>query len=517
MDDPDVKMLKLTIHRDTIDCNYADAKSSDPDYNKPRKRFSEKLEHNRLSYDTVKFLIEQLKFLSGRISEQQIQVDSSMVGELVRILGAHLYTVLFKGKIDGCLMEALETNDVKLIRVELEFEDQDLASWPWEYLYNPMDDDMPNTGDFLVKQIQLVLNRKLYLDSPPLKLATSRPVKILFVVSQPKDWGEVDYASTYSAIKQMEVNGVVKLRELIDVYEESADYKPKVTRVEFPFHVNDFKPNIIHFIGHGESTKGKGGQIVMVKAGGEADPVSDETFARWLMNKRDLKLVFLQACESALPDPYHSTSGMALQLAAMNIPAVVAMQYKVKNEIANAFACSFYKALENGLSVDLAVKAGRDAIGVNWSDEPQIHAFGLPVLYLRSYETVILPEDKQRQPAGSALQSAPTTLNVPRAGQNDELSRKCPNLDCETEQSSNNIFCIKCGLLLRCGREWCNSPIDQPLIARICNTCGGSLYCREKGCKEPVIIKNKADNSNYCELHKPSEKLGIPVQDTYKR
>ena len=98
-----------------------------------------------------------------------------------------------------------------------------------------------------------------------------------------------------------------------------------------------------------------------------------------------MKLAFLQACETAsaaAPDPYVSFSGVARQLAALGLPAVIAMQYRIKAELATAFADAFYDALiTENKPVDMAVEAGRQAIGDVHDDRDRL-AFGLPVVYL---------------------------------------------------------------------------------------------------------------------------------------
>jgi len=157
---------------------------------------------------TIKFLVEQLQLLAGMVytaNEKTLQtqlpnfkVDTTAT-DLIKLLGEHLYNILFKGEILNKLNMGLLDS---LLRVELEFEDDDeLEYWPWEYLYRPKDKALDNDA-FLVQIAQLVLNRKLSLkDAPYVPLGVPKPVKVLLVVSKPIDEGEVICESVLRKLK----------------------------------------------------------------------------------------------------------------------------------------------------------------------------------------------------------------------------------------------------------------------------------------------------------------------------
>jgi hypothetical protein len=78
------------------------------------------------------------------------------------------------------------------------------------------------------------------------------------------------------------------------------------------------------------------------------------------------------------------------------IPAVVAMQYPVRNSAAVRFASAFYPMVAAGLSLDEAVWAGRHAL----IDPDDLSAsWGIPVLYLRSPDGVLFPRLAERPSA----------------------------------------------------------------------------------------------------------------------
>jgi hypothetical protein len=140
---------------------------------------------------------------------------------------------------------------------------------------------------------------------------------------------------------------------------------------------------------------------------GTADWVGEQDLAHVLSDVLAVRLVFLQACESALPSPEQAISGVAMRLAHINIPAVLAMQYRIEQGVANRFAGAFYGALVEGQTIDAAVQQGRIEIAVRARHWAVSRAFGLPVLYLREPEALLArPDPGAAAPpaAGSASQ-----------------------------------------------------------------------------------------------------------------
>jgi hypothetical protein len=451
--DSGIKSLSLRVKKEAITWSVFKA-GMQGDTRQELSSGEERFDLSPLNRDTINFLIEQQRLLADvkYISQVRWDVDAAS-RKNIRLLGGHLYRVLFIGPIHTKLVEILNEVDLKLLRIELEFEDEELASWPWEYAYRPMD-TMSGSGAFLAETAQLVLNRVLPISKLPLavKANTYRP-RILLVVSMHRDFPQIGYLTVLEALRELNIMQVVELTTLIEEFELSPEYQPRVTRKDFRATLRKFSPHIIHFIGYGRFTF-EGGHIAMAGGEGQVDWVRDGEFAKMAATAQDLKCIFLQICEGALLDPYSTVSSMALQLAHRNIPAVVAMQYKIESEIANTFACGFYQALANGLPVDLAVKAGREAINDEFPDELQYHAFGLPVLYLRSYESIIVQE------------KAPSKVAIPRLLENVNTYTECPR--CQTPAPPTR-FCSHCGLRFVC--QYCDTRLENPL-GMFCDACG---------------------------------------------
>lgn len=530
--DPDVRVLRLTIENDKVKYIYAKASSTEP--NKLDMNWDEgeqPLALDELTDETITTLIDQLTLLSDLLRDLPGMSDENILRQrlrnVVKVLGMYLYKVLFQGEkkeqqsntLEKCLNKALTEAKLELIRIELECKDQDLAVWPWEYLYKPLDEALKYSDDFLVNLAkQLVLNRKLYRVGSA-DLATTRPVKVLLVVAKPKELGYVDYTPVRDYLQELQQKGIVALDDtLIEIVPSPPldeahmpDYRiqmasydgPKITREAFREKVEAFDPHIIHFIGHGKRAE-RTGRISLIDEGGAADWVEDITFAGWLQNCASLKLIFLQACESALPDPYRTTSGMAMQLAKKDIPAVVAMQYKIDNQTANNFARGFYRALAQGQSVDLSVRAGREEI--KGKDESQIYAFGLPVLYLRGYGRVILPEVQQSsaKPLPIMDEPCPNCKEPCRKGMKFcpncgaslapviVLRTSCPFCGDHDLYDPNGKFCAACGKLLNCtggcGKRFTDASVELSPDPGFCKTCWEQRQQNQRGNLESLSI-----------------------------
>ena len=382
--------------------------------------------------------VQQIKLDKLKRRTIETLIDMLRQGRLVRgreyeTLGVNLYSVLLDNDIGKELIDqvnkqtskkALRTN---LLRINLEFETSEggiaygLECWPWEYLRYEPGQGRRGLRYYLATTIRLTLTRSLWLqavlgdtvlDNPPLK--------VLFVVARPSNLDEFNPEKTKKAIDKFKIDVTASLaarfpgkeleelvifKELVDpppglAIDRSPDYEPEATWENFRGMVIGLDPNVIHFLGHGSYDNDKG-RIAFTHRNGEAHWIDDEKIAAALdFAREELKLVFLQACESASPprdkyDPYRGVTGVGLCLAKCDIPAVVAMQYDMKSRDTDTFATAFYGALADNKPIDVAVQIGRFEIAESSSD-----AFGLPVLYSRKPGTLIPDKPAKQSPAG---------------------------------------------------------------------------------------------------------------------
>jgi len=457
-------------------------------------------------------------FRKGRLLEE----------EEFQSLGANLYEVLLANDIGKLLHDLLNENDVNalkegdILRLELEFEEDEngskndtleYLSWPWEYLYSRQLDR------FLSQITQLVLTRRLFLreqTARSLRIKDGEKPKVLLVSASPIDpkdpekYTQVQIDTILEILKEEANKDKIKLVEpiliasgsgndrQIEINGRTVQVRP-ATWKSFQNVVAHQTPHIIHFIGHGHfgRAKDQSGKEIGKEMGGliflagdddnSADWINEERIATQLSRKADLRLVFLQACESGMvgsianPGPYRAISGVAGKLAAVNIPAVVAMQAKISNKESNRFAKEFYQKLLSSKTIEAAVLEGREKLiqdlGGDWTISK---AFGLPVLYLRNPlkdENILLtPPLEQHQNMSPSNQFFP-----PTQPKTTDAPGNCPL--CDKTYRVGRSFCGNCTIDFFCSS--CSTNLLEAIADkdRVCPTCKTAIKypLREEG------------------------------------
>lgn len=445
------------------------------------KKGTENLILNERRRKTIGMLSDLLRHAEDRMRRDALSPD--LYRDMLIVVGHELFDLLFVG--DPLRMavrdeiDALRDRETGLLRIKLEFEaDREgwLASLPWEYACTPVGDSrFWRRSVFLAETAELVLSRRLFVENARSLEKERWPVPVLLVSSsprtdpkepkltdpdsdQPKELTRVNSAPIVAKLKELELRNFISLTILAEDPPEhpSRDYEWRVTRAAVEKAIEDSDPVIVHFLGHGRSMDGVG-SLALTSDNGDVDWISDEHFAALVRKSPRFTLAFLQACESALPAPYVSFSGVARHLVDAGLPAVVAMQYQVAAHTANEFAAAFYDALlEEQLSVDHAVERGRERIlGDANSDERM--KFGLPVVYLQSEQSLTDP-----------LASKPMLHRTTALQRHDtEVPIICAR--CTTENAPWSMYCRMCTLQLRC--EKCETPYLDALRDNICSQC----------------------------------------------
>ncbi|MFF5288089.1 CHAT domain-containing protein [Paractinoplanes globisporus] len=403
-------------------------------------------------------------------------LTGATIGAIERVLGDHLYQLLFGDETSGLLNTALsrmESGEIALVRIELEFPGRDasiLNTLPWEYLRLP-------DGTPLARKGQLILNRRL---QPPGDLTLrnlstgDEQLRILVVAPSPplEDTGAAaPLATVRSDAVRRELARIkralgdrITFQVLSDppVRGSRATFTPKVTlsALRRAMSAAESQPHVLHFIGHGKRDADGRGMLALCGLDGRPHWIDEEQFANAVCTDNRLRLVILQACESALPSPYfHGISGVAGTIAARRIPAVVAMQYSITATEANTFAKTFYnKVLVEKEPVDVAVKAARSQM----EDEgeqyyPGERSVALPVVYLLDYHQLIGQQDRFTSPA---VVLSPKEL---------QSEAKITCVRCAHRIVENANRCGNCALVLVC--PVCKKQWDP--VAKYCNMCPG--------------------------------------------
>jgi len=449
-------------------------------------------QRRRATIDLLAGLVREAMDFDPLSEENSLRED--LYRNLLSLLGQELFDALFTGEVRTRVVR--ELRQVRLresrLRLRLSFDHARDSKWlarlPWEYLHTPAELKEFGGGSFLSTEAELILSRRLEVGTRELGMH-SAPIRVLFVCASPTapteedpSLREVNPRPMQDALQRLAApdKGYIELATLVDEDPPPPDQAPpnyewRSTREAFGKIVKQFDPVLIHFMGHGRCSH-RHGELAFSKTNGQPDWVTDRDFA-WLASESEaLRAVFVQACESALPDFYVGFSGVAQQVAAQGIPAVVAMQYRIAAPVADVFASAFYEALmRDEEAVDLAVKAGRDAIRARAGADESL-SFGLPVLYLSEY-------------TGIARQGTPTIRVRPASGRPPPWHGRCP--DCRTGFQSGAKYCGRCGNPLPpyCGN--CGEEVSPE--ARFCQACGKSAT--EPPPREDTASETPSDTS----------------------
>jgi hypothetical protein len=427
--------------------------------------------------------LQQLVADMRRSAKWDADVIEGIALRVVERLGEQLYEFLFPGNLARILNSAINETVNGLLRIELEFQGDAVklyGRWPWEYLRSPAEEGIKGSGQFLALRAQLVLNRRLHLNEEAGGIRTGKP-KVLLIVAGPPgkalgSFGVVEASKVVQTLHDLRNDNVIDLVELVEPKVEFGPaWQPTATWDAFRRKIQQQQPEVIHFIGHGQrvydaAEKSEHSELVFVGEGCTPDPRRDTDFVQVVSSVPNLKLVFLQACESGVPGPHASATSVGQLLAHNGIPAVVAMQAKVENIVANDFAEAFYTALREHKPVDWAVRAGREAIQ-NVSPALKL-AFGVPVLFLRSYEALIGHAAATTTPSTGGGGGAPRG-----SAADDEAARLavCPRCG----STDLDKVCADCGLRVVCSNAACGKPLRldpngsraNPM-KRFCKECG---------------------------------------------
>src|SRR6266487_1937397 len=261
----------------------------------------------------------------------------------LEVLGSHLYAALFNGFVGKFFEQSLDKarKDRQRLVVQLGFTEEaaDLANLPWEYLYYP--GTGYSRGFFLSTHVDLVFSRYILIPTARPALAPEQsPLRILIIVSNPED---KDLAPVEEADQIIEV-----IQELTQSYPIQIDILDKPTIDIFLDKIEEAKPHVLHFIGHGRFNKADGnGEIALLDYDERsARWVKDDEFVDYFVHMHSFpRLVFLHLCEGGAIDFSAGYAGLAPQLVRAGVQAVVAMRYPIPNNAAIVFSRAFYRAL----------------------------------------------------------------------------------------------------------------------------------------------------------------------------
>ncbi|MGD8584558.1 MAG: CHAT domain-containing protein, partial [Chloroflexota bacterium] len=268
------------------------------------------------------------------------------------------------------------------IRLRIDATAPELHAIPWELLRDAADGGAVQD---LAATNATPFSRYLAGRRQPGGPILQRPIKVLVAIANPENLAKYKLA---------ELNVDQEWQSLQEATADQDDME--LTLLEQPCTLAALEEtlkegyHVLHFIGHG-AYGGKGDEaktvLYMADDKNQVTLVRDEEIAGMLgrqladsdllMDDR-LRLVFLASCQTAKNSPADAFRGLAPQLIAAGVPAVVAMQDLVPIDTARQFAATFYRQLLVHGQVDLASNEARSAVLT-----AKLSGAAIPVLYSR--------------------------------------------------------------------------------------------------------------------------------------
>jgi hypothetical protein len=144
----------------------------------------------------------------------------------------------------------------------------------------------------------------------------------------------------------------------------------------------DFKPDVVHFIGHVTTDERDEEVVACPKDGQEVDYVPYQAFANCFAADPPA-LFILQTPEGVqLHRCPISRSGLLMDLAQKQIPYLLSFQHPMSEQGSMAFTRELYGQLLSRQSVPAAVRESRVKLVRNFGNITEANAFGSPTLYV---------------------------------------------------------------------------------------------------------------------------------------
>ena len=302
-------------------------------------------------------------------------------------LGDRLFRALFpppiRSRYDECLGK-LGPDEGLRITLQIGLEDparEPLHALPWECLYQA------SAGAFLARSRRTPVVRHLALPLPGTRSAVPPPLRVLAVASEPSDLPALGLAAEVAALERLG-HGV------------EAEPLPRADLSLLRDALLAGGVHVLHFLGHGGHAPDGRGVLYFTGDDGRSAEVGAAELAAHLRDATSLRLVVLNACQTAQAGAAGALATVAGALLQAGVPAVVAMQFPVGDQAAIAFSKTFYRRLAAGDPVEAAVTEGRLAIAGKLRGSLE---WITPVLFLRAADgRLVLPVRRRPRRAWGA-------------------------------------------------------------------------------------------------------------------
>jgi hypothetical protein len=328
----------------------------------------------------------------------------------ITAIGSRLFKALMRDKVRDLWIGArrdLDQDRIDGLRIRLALHAPAVAALPWESLYDPD----RNTPFAAGARTPLVRVEPEYAQvGPSRRLRASLPLKVLIAVPDDPD-GALD--------TKQELEGVRKVIAAIGRDYLSVTVLPgQFGVVELGRQLRTARADVLHFIGHGTPD----GLLLWQRGKPALAPAASLRVT--LDRTRSVKLAFLNACLAARGSRLTSFSSVGSQLLQAGLPAVIAMQGDIRNDVAVDFAQFLYEELVTGPcpgAIDTAISNARSTL---YALNPGDFSYATPVLWLNTDDgRIFIPRDGTDLPAAPHAGSAQPVPDVDLAAERQWLAR----------------------------------------------------------------------------------------------
>ena len=309
----------------------------------------------------------------------------------VRHLGGRLFDAVFSGRGRGMFTAGRHQaeREGRALRLVLQIRPPELARLPWEFLFDPDEDDYVGLSAALV--------RCPVTSSWARPLQVAGPLRVLGMTALPDNQQELAVAAEQQRLAET-------LDPLVRAGQVELEWVAGQSWRELQAGVRQGSWHVLHFIGHGGFDAATDeGKLALTAEDRGTYLLGAEDLAMMLRKHTSLRLVVLNACETGRASALDGFSSMAGALARRGVPAVLAMQQKITDRAALEFSRTFYEELASQPYVEQCVTQARQAIRLAL---PGTLEWGTPVLYMKTPGGILFDLADRR--AGDAAGTADT-------------------------------------------------------------------------------------------------------------
>jgi hypothetical protein len=237
-----------------------------------------------------------LSALRSEVSALRAFIESGLpkfTQERLKALGRSLFESFLPGRVRALYNGAVPDRP-EVRPVELFVEDQELASWPWEYLYDPDRNGFMCQGLTPISRGTFTINPVAASDPVEKKLALL--VAVTVPPKDPQTTPEQEVAWIREVFQTWLANDSIELNVL-----------DQITPIKLARELDEKSYDILHFYGHGGfDWAQKEGYLWVSDQEGKPRKWWSHEFAP-VIQTRGLRLIFLNACELGRIPPKWST------------------------------------------------------------------------------------------------------------------------------------------------------------------------------------------------------------------